>query len=118
VKANFQINFDSGSAKIKPSETSRLQEIRSLLIRASDTKVVVEGHTDNVGDANTNMKLSQDRARAVWQWLRESDQSGVNIRETRLEGIEGYGPYKPLPNNQNRTDQERAANRRVVIILK
>ncbi|MEJ7710345.1 MAG: OmpA family protein [Pyrinomonadaceae bacterium] len=79
VKANYEITFDSGSAKIKPSEITRLQEIRSLLIRANDTKVIVEGHTDNVGDAGTNLRLSQERARSVWQWLKDSDPSGINI---------------------------------------
>jgi outer membrane protein OmpA-like peptidoglycan-associated protein len=118
VKANYQINFDSGSAKIKPSELQTLQDIRSLLIRASDTKVSLEGHTDNTGDAGTNLRLSQERAKSVWQWLKDSDPSGINIREKRLEGIEGYGSYRPLPNNQNRDDKEKAANRRVVIVLK
>ncbi|HZS48673.1 MAG TPA: phosphate ABC transporter substrate-binding/OmpA family protein [Blastocatellia bacterium] len=118
VKANYQINFDSGSSKIKPSELATLQEIRNLLIRATDTKVTVEGHTDNVGDTNTNLKLSQDRAKSVWQWLKDSDPTGVNISDARLEGVEGYGSYRPLPGNQNRSDAERAANRRVVIILK
>lgn len=118
VKANYQINFDSGSAKVKPSELQTLQEIRSLLIRATDTKVVVEGHTDNVGDQGTNLRLSQERAKSVWQWLKDSDPSGINIGDKRLEGIEGYGSYRPLPNNQNRNEAEKAANRRVVIILK
>jgi OmpA-OmpF porin, OOP family len=118
VKANYQISFDSGSAKLKPSELQTMQEIRSLLIRASDTKVSLEGHTDNVGDAGTNLRLSQERAKSVWQWLKDSDPSGININEKRLEGIEGYGPYRPLPNNQNRDDKEKAANRRVVIVLK
>lgn len=118
VKANYQISFDSGSAKVKPSELQTLQEIRSLLIRATDTKVVVEGHTDNIGDQGTNLRLSQERAKSVWQWLKDSDPSGINIGDKRLEGIEGYGSYRPLPNNQNRSDAEKAANRRVVIILK
>ena len=118
VKANYQINFDSGSSKIKPSEIGTLQDIRNLLIRASDTKVIIEGHTDNVGDTGTNLRLSQERAKAVWQWLKDSDPSGININDKRLEGIEGYGPYRPLPNNQNRNDAEKAANRRVAIILK
>ena len=118
VKANYQISFDSGSAKIKPSEMQTLQEIRSLLIRATDTKVVVEGHTDNIGDQGTNLRLSQERAKSVWQWLKDSDPSGINIGDKRLEGIEGYGSYRSLPDNQNRTDAEKAANRRVVIILK
>ncbi len=119
VKANYQISFDSGSAKIKPTELGTLQDIRSLLIRASDTKVVVEGHTDNVGEDATNIRLSKERARAVWQWLKDSDPSGVNISQKRLEGEpEGYGSYRPLPGNQNKSDAEKAANRRVVIILK
>jgi outer membrane protein OmpA-like peptidoglycan-associated protein len=118
VKANFQINFDTGSAKVKPSELARLQEIRSLLIRASDTKVTLEGHTDNVGDVNANLQLSKARAQSVWQWLKDSDPSGINISDTRLEAVEGYGPYRPLPGNQNRTTEEKASNRRVVVILK
>ncbi|MFN0122881.1 MAG: OmpA family protein [Blastocatellia bacterium] len=118
VQANYQLTFDSGSARIKPSELAVLQEIRSLLIRASDTKVIVEGHTDNVGDDGTNLRLSKDRARSVWQWLKDSDPSGVNINEKRLDATEGYGSYRPLPGNQNRNDAEKAANRRVVITLK
>lgn len=118
VEANFQINFDSGSAKIKPSEMAQLQEIRSLLIRATDTRIIVEGHTDNVGNEGTNLQLSTARARSVWQWLKDSDPTGININDRRLINVEGYGPHRPLPGNQNRTDAERASNRRVVIILR
>lgn len=118
VKANYKIGFDSGSSKVKPSELTTLQEIRNLLIRATDTKVIIEGHTDNVGDTNTNLALSKARAESVWQWLKTSDPSGININDNRKEAIEGYGPYRPLPGNSNKDDAERAANRRVVIILK
>lgn len=118
VKSNFQISFDSGSAKVKPSETNTLQEIRSLLIRATDTKIIVEGHTDNVGDDATNLRLSKARAQAVWDWLKASDPSRININDKRLDNVEGYGSYRPLPGNQNKSDEEKAANRRVVIILK
>ena len=118
VKANYQISFDSGSAKVKPTEINTLQDIRSLLIRATDTKVLVEGHTDNVGDDATNLRLSKARAQAVWDWLKASDPTGVNINEKRLDNVEGYGSYRPLPGNQNKSDAEKAANRRVVIILK
>jgi len=118
VKANYQINFDTGSARVKGSEIARLQEIRNLLIRATDTKVIIEGHTDNVGDLGSNLTLSKARAESVWQWLKESDPSGININQARLENVEGYGPYRPLAGNKNLTEAERAANRRVVIILK
>jgi len=118
VKANYQINFDSGSARVKGSEIARLQEIRNLLIRATDTKVIIEGHTDNVGDLGSNLTLSKARAESVWQWMKESDPTGININQARLDNIEGYGPYRPLAGNKNLTEAERAANRRVVIILK
>jgi outer membrane protein OmpA-like peptidoglycan-associated protein len=118
VKANYQITFDTGSAKVKPSETATLQDIRSLLVRASDTKVIIEGHTDNVGEDGSNLRLSKERANAVWQWLKSSDPSGININDKRLEAIEGYGSYRPLPGNRNSSDAEKAANRRVVVILK
>lgn len=118
VQANYQINFPSGSAKILPTEEGTLRDIYNLLVRATDTKIILEGHTDNTGDAGTNLKLSQDRAQSVWQWLKAQDPSGVNINDKRLQAIEGYGSYRPLPGNQNRTDAEKAANRRVVIILK
>ncbi|MCS6884949.1 MAG: OmpA family protein [Acidobacteriota bacterium] len=118
VKASYQIRFATGSAKIMPSEEPVLQEIRSLLVRASDTKVVLEGHTDNTGDVATNLALSKQRAESVWQWLKASDPTRVNISDRRLEAIEGYGPYRPLPGNTNKDEAERAANRRVVIILK
>lgn len=118
VKANFQITFDTGSAKVKPSELKTLQEIRNMLVRATDTKVIVEGHTDNTGDTGMNLRLSQERARSVWTWLKDSDPSGININDARLEGVEGYGPYRPMSGNQNRSEAERAANRRVAIILK
>ncbi|MBX7219238.1 MAG: OmpA family protein [Blastocatellia bacterium] len=118
VQANYQINFDSGSANIKPSEEAVLREIYNLLVRATDTKIIIEGHTDNTGDDGTNLKLSKDRANSVWQWLKAQDTSKVNVNDARLVGVEGYGSYRPLPGNQNRDDKEKAANRRVVIILK
>lgn len=119
VEANFSINFDAGSANIKPSEIAKLNEIRSLLIRASNTKIIIEGHTDNAGSDATNIPLSKSRAESVWIWLKASDTSGVNINDRRLIGIEGYGAFRPLQGTRDKqTDAEKAANRRVTIILK
>lgn len=119
VEANFNITFDAGSANIKPSEIAKLNEIRSLLIRASNTKVIVEGHTDNAGSDATNIPLSKARAESVWTWLKASDTSGININDKRLIGIEGYGAFRPLQGSRDKqTEAEKAANRRVTIILK
>jgi outer membrane protein OmpA-like peptidoglycan-associated protein len=119
VEANFNINFDQGSANIKPSEIQKLNEIRSLLIRASNTKIIIEGHTDNVGSDATNIPLSKSRAESVWAWLKASDESRVNINDRRIISIEGYGAFRPVQGTRDKqTEAEKAANRRVTIILK
>jgi outer membrane protein OmpA-like peptidoglycan-associated protein/ABC-type nitrate/sulfonate/bicarbonate transport system substrate-binding protein len=119
VKANFEITFDSGSAEIKPSEKAKLDEIRSLLIRASNTKIIVEGHTDNAGDSSKNIQLSKDRANSVWTWLKASDESRVNINDQRIISVDGYGSLNPIAGTkETQTNEEKAKNRRVTIILK
>ena len=119
VEADFNINFDPGSANIKASEIPKLNEIRSLLIRASNTKVLVEGHTDNTGGDAQNIPLSKQRAEAVWTWLKASDTSRVNINDQRLSGVDGYGAFRPrVGTREQQSDADRAQNRRVTIILK
>ncbi len=119
VKANFDITFDSGSSELKPSEIAKLNEIRSLLIRASNTKIIVEGHTDNVGDAGKNIDLSKSRAQSVWTWLKASDESRVNINDQRIISVDGYGSLNPVAGTKDaQTGEQKAKNRRVTIILK
>jgi outer membrane protein OmpA-like peptidoglycan-associated protein len=65
----------------------------------------VEGHTDDAGNADANMQLSQRRAEAVVQWL-----TGHGVEAARLEA-HGFGSTQPL--QQGRTPAARAANRRV-----
>jgi len=65
----------------------------------------IEGHTDNAGSSATNLKLSQDRANAVMQWLIEH-----GVPADKLEAI-GYGDSKPVA--PNLTSRGRALNRRV-----
>jgi outer membrane protein OmpA-like peptidoglycan-associated protein len=68
-------------------------------------KVVVEGHTDNVGKAAVNQKLSQGRADSVMKYL-----VGKGVAPSRLEA-KGYGESKPVADNA--TAKGREANRRV-----
>ncbi len=119
VKQNFNITFDSGSAELKPAELAKLQEIRSLLIRASNTKIIVEGHTDNAGDSAKNVELSKARANAVWTWLKASDESRVNINDQRIITVDGFGALNPISGTKEaQTNEDKAKNRRVTIILK
>lgn len=119
VRANFDIVFDSGSSDLKPSEIAKLNEIRSLLIRASNTKIIVEGHTDNAGDSAKNIQLSKDRANSVWTWLKASDESRININDQRIISVDGYGSLNPIAGTKEaQSSDEKAKNRRVTIILK
>jgi outer membrane protein OmpA-like peptidoglycan-associated protein len=70
----------------------------------------VEGHTDNVGTADFNQKLSEQRAKAVMQYLVER-----GIDANRLQSV-GYGFTKPVADNK--TDEGKAKNRRVELVIK
>jgi hypothetical protein len=59
------ILFDTGSDKIKPESTPTLKDIGAMLAAHPELKLSVEGHTDNLGDAAANLKLSESRAAAV-----------------------------------------------------
>jgi outer membrane protein OmpA-like peptidoglycan-associated protein len=71
-------------------------------------KISIEGHTDNVGLAATNKKLSQDRAKAVMDAL-----VAKGIISTRMS-YQGWGQEKPVADNS--TDDGKAKNRRVEIV--
>lgn len=114
VATNFQINFDNNSAVIRPSEVAKLRELMSLLIRAGNTKVLVEGHTDSSGDANHNLQLSQQRAQSVWNWLVANDTSGIITKDRLIGQPLGFGPYRILEGH----DPSDPANRRVAVTLR
>jgi outer membrane protein OmpA-like peptidoglycan-associated protein len=84
-----------------------LESVSLVLKEFNRSLVTVEGHTDSDGSNAYNLELSQDRARAVADFL--SDQ-GVDPR--RLS-IEGYGEMRPVATNA--TAQGKALNRRVEI---
>ena len=106
IRLNQQVHFATGSATILPDSFPMLQEIANLLVvNKNIKKISVDGHTDNVGSADLNRKLSQDRANSVVAWL-----SGHNVEAARLEA-HGYGPDKPI--DTNTTPAGRTANRRV-----
>lgn len=75
-----------------------------------DKRILVAGHTDNVGDPDSNLKLSTARAEAVRDWLIEA--SGIPATQF---AIQGYGDTRPLADNN--TQAGRAKNRRVEITL-
>jgi outer membrane protein OmpA-like peptidoglycan-associated protein len=111
VKIRNQIMFKSGSAEIDERSAPLLSEIADVLLRNPQAAHVrVEGHTDNVGDPEANLTLSQQRAEAVVQWLVTQ-----GVGSDRLEA-KGYGDARPLV--PNLTPGNRARNRRVQFIVK
>jgi len=107
--AIYGINFDTASSVIKPDSEPAINEIAKLLTNKPMLKVGIVGHTDMVGDATANMKLSQARAQAVITAL----VSKHGIAATRLVAF-GAGPWAPLASNK--TDDGRAKNRRVELV--
>ena len=101
-----QVFFATGKATIKTASLPLLDEVASaLLLNADITLVEIQGHTDNVGDSQTNQRLSQQRAQAVRDYLVTQ-----SVDRKRLQAV-GYGPSLPIQSNE--TAAGRATNRRV-----
>ena len=103
------ILFATGSATIQGESTPTLAEIGQMLKAHPDLKLEIDGHTDNVGSAASNMTLSDQRAAAVKQYLANNFQ----IDASRLTS-KGFGATKPIA--ANTTDDGRAQNRRVELV--
>jgi OmpA-OmpF porin, OOP family len=106
---SYSIEFETGSAVIKPSSYKMLDEIFESAVVAEGLKLGVYGHTDNVGTDETNQPLSERRAGAVKAYLIKK-----GLTDNRIES-KGYGSEKPIADNT--TDGGRRKNRRVEIVL-
>jgi outer membrane protein OmpA-like peptidoglycan-associated protein len=103
------IFFETGKAALTPQSYLELEKAIDLL-RTNPTMVIeVGGHTDNVGDDATNMKLSHDRAKTVREFL-----VSRGIASERAQA-KGYGESNPIATND--TDDGRKANRRTEFII-
>jgi len=103
----YGIYFDFGSSEIKEESKPVITEIVSYLNENPDVKIIVEGHTDNVGSESSNQKLSENRAKNVMNKLIDK-----GIDKGRLS-VKGFGSKQPISDND--TETGRAQNRRVTI---
>lgn len=103
----YGIYFDIGKSKVKPEGYPVVDQIASYLKENPKTRIVVEGHTDNTGNADKNLLLSENRAKSI-----KAELVKRGIAETRLE-TKGYGASKPI--GDNKTKEGRTQNRRVTI---
>jgi OOP family OmpA-OmpF porin len=106
---SYSIEFETGSAVIKPSSYKMLDEIFESAVVAEGLKLGVYGHTDNVGSDETNQPLSERRADAVKAYLLKK-----GLGNNRIES-KGYGAEKPIADNNSETGRRK--NRRVEIVL-
>jgi OOP family OmpA-OmpF porin len=99
------IYFDNGKATLKSASFRNLDKLVDILNEYPEAFVEIQGHTDNVGGADANKKLSQERADAVAEYLK-----GKGFDANRLKSV-GYGQEMPIANNSTRSG--RSKNRRV-----
>ncbi|WP_456479813.1 OmpA family protein [Nautilia sp.] len=106
VSFNFGIEFDNNSAEIKREFMATIIEFAAFLKNNPYYKARIEGYTDNKGSAVYNRRLSEKRAKAVYEALIK-----LGIDKNRLS-YKGYGEGKPVASNA--TAEGKARNRRVV----
>ena len=108
---NLTVNFPSGSADLTPAARQSLDALGKALSSPdlANYRFRIEGHTDNVGSADSNRALSQQRAEAVVNYLATQ----YHVQTSRLEAI-GMGQDQPLVDAPPQTAEPR--NRRVQVV--
>jgi outer membrane protein OmpA-like peptidoglycan-associated protein len=99
------VTFDTADSTIRPESFPQLDQVVEYLTHKPDARVIVSGHTDNVGNKAANKSLSKKRAQACVDYLVKK-----GIERTRLEAV-GYGDERPVASND--TSEGREQNRRI-----
>ena len=98
------VNFKTGSANLTDLSKYELQNVAAMMKKYPNMTIEVAGHTDNTGNPEANQALSQARAQAVYDFLKD-----LNVVEDRMYP-RGYGINNPIDTND--TPEGRANNRR------
>jgi OmpA-OmpF porin, OOP family len=101
------VEFDFGKSTLRPTSFPTLDELVEYLLRKDDERVEIGGHTDNIGTAAKNMKLSQERAQSIVNYLVAK---GVGMERLVAKG---YGATDPV--DDNRSEEGRQRNRRTEV---
>jgi outer membrane protein OmpA-like peptidoglycan-associated protein len=109
ITMTSQTAFDFDSTAIKPGFYTTMDKIANVLIRYGKTQLTIIGHTDNVGTNQYNQTLSEHRAQAVNDYLRNK---GVLVQR-----LEFFGRGETAPRAANATEEGRRLNRRVEIVV-
>lgn len=106
--ATLHIHFDTDKTELKPDGAQAVDEVGKMLKSDPTLRLSIEGHTDNVGAAAANQKLSQERAHAVVVGI---EKQGIDARRLAFKG---FGASKPVADNA--TEAGRSQNRRVELV--
>jgi outer membrane protein OmpA-like peptidoglycan-associated protein len=104
----YGVFFDFNQSTLKPESEPVLTKVANLLKAKPSVGVELQGHTDNVGGDDSNLKLSNARAASVKQWLTQHGIAGDRL------AAKGYGKTQPVTGNDSA--EGRARNRRVELV--
>jgi OOP family OmpA-OmpF porin len=104
------LHFDFDKSVIKDTDKAELNRAISFIKKYPDAHVKLEGHTDSKGSEDYNQRLSERRASAVQQYIVKEG----GTKESKITSA-GYGELKPVETNN--TDEGRAKNRRVEVLI-
>ncbi|MEN9252105.1 MAG: OmpA family protein [Thermostichales cyanobacterium BF4_bins_65] len=103
--------FDFDRADLRPEATALLQQVAATLRQRPGSRVMIIGHTDNIGEERYNLELSLRRATAVKEFL----QGQVDAELKHRWNASGYGASQPVADNNTAAGRQR--NRRVDIVI-
>ena len=106
----LDLTFEIDAGEIQRDDLEKLKVVGTFLTKYPDSTAVIEGHTDNVGTPEHNLKLSQQRAESVVSYLADS----VHVDRSRLTAV-GYGELRPIADN--RTQEGKRQNRRIAAVV-
>ncbi len=109
ITFNSGLLFNTNSSELKADTEKNLRELAKTLNKYNDTKILIEGHTDDVGSDTYNQTLSEQRANAVSSFL-----ISQSVSSSRLSTV-GYGETQPI--GENSTELGREKNRRVEVAI-
>ena len=104
------LTFESGKSKLLAESFDLLAKVEKAIDVYPESELIIEGHTDSLGDDDFNQKLSQDRAESVLKYM----VNAMRIPSYRLIAT-GYGETNPIANNE--TESGRSKNRRIDIVI-
>lgn len=106
----LDLTFEIDQADVERDDSEKLAVVGTFLVKYPQTTAVIEGHTDNVGPVEHNMKLSLERAENVVTYLVNKK----HVDRSRLKAV-GYGDSRPVADNS--TEEGKRANRRINAVV-